>query len=202
MEIDEKHTQCSPGQLGSSATNMAIVEESVAGDDVLALYRDFRFRFGRVDLPGIVKCFATNPPLLKCMIDLAAGFLFVDSHLTRKHKEMVATLVSAQNECPYCASSHGNLLLAHGGTTEILSSLESGVVDSACFTKREQALLGFVLRVNAASQFINRPDVEETMQAGWTEAQLAEAVHLTALFAAFNRIANAFGIVPPNLRLA
>jgi alkylhydroperoxidase family enzyme len=35
------------------------------------------------------------------------------------------------------------------------------------------------------------------MQAGWAETQLAEAVHIAALFAAFNRIANAFGLASP-----
>ena len=35
------------------------------------------------------------------------------------------------------------------------------------------------------------------MLAGWSEAQVAEAVHIAALFAAFNRIANSFGLPSP-----
>ncbi len=32
--------------------------------------------------------------------------------------------------------------------------------------------------------------------AGWTEPQIAEAVYVTAIFAFFNRVADAFGISP------
>jgi alkylhydroperoxidase family enzyme len=31
---------------------------------------------------------------------------------------------------------------------------------------------------------------------GWTEPQIAEAVYITAMFAFFNRVADAFGISP------
>ncbi len=200
-EIDEKHASNDPEPRESLAANLTVVEESAAGEEVLALYQEFRSRFGRSDIPGIVKCFATNPPLLQGMIDLAGGFLFVDGHLTRKHKEMIATLISLQNDCPYCANSHGNLLLAQGGSTEVLCALQTGTLDSRCFTQAEQVLLRFALKVNADSRAITRAEVEKTMQAGWTEAQLAETVHLAALFAAFNRIANAFRLPAPNLRL-
>jgi uncharacterized peroxidase-related enzyme len=201
-EVEEKHAGRDPEQREPGAVNLMVVEESAAGEDVLALYREFRSRFGRPALPGIVKCFATNPLMLKSMIDLAAGFLFVDGHLKRKHKEMIATLISSQNMCPYCTSSHGNFLLAQGASTEVLYALERGALDSPCFTQEEQALLRFALKVHAESHFITRVDVEKTMQDGWTEVQLAEAVHIAALFATFNRIANAFGLSSPNPRPA
>jgi hypothetical protein len=33
---------------------------------------------------------------------------------------------------------------------------------------------------------------------GWTDQQIAEAVYITALFAFFNRVADAFGLEAPN----
>lgn len=39
-------------------------------------------------------------------------------------------------------------------------------------------------------------DVQRLRDAGWTEPQIAEAVYITALFAFFNRVADAFGISP------
>lgn len=33
---------------------------------------------------------------------------------------------------------------------------------------------------------------------GWTDPQIAEAVYITALFAFFNRVADAFGLDDPN----
>ena len=39
-------------------------------------------------------------------------------------------------------------------------------------------------------------DVQQLREAGWTEDQIAEAVYVTALFAFFNRVADAFGVPP------
>jgi len=37
-------------------------------------------------------------------------------------------------------------------------------------------------------------DVQKLRDAGWNEDQIAEAVYITALFAFFNRVADAFGV--------
>lgn len=39
-------------------------------------------------------------------------------------------------------------------------------------------------------------DVQKLRDHGWTEDQIAEAVYITALFAFFNRVADAFGVPP------
>ena len=41
-------------------------------------------------------------------------------------------------------------------------------------------------------------DVERLRVAGWKEEQIAEAVYVTALFAFFNRVADAFGVPSQN----
>lgn len=39
-------------------------------------------------------------------------------------------------------------------------------------------------------------DVQRLRDAGWTENQISEAVYIIAMFAFFNRVADAFGIPP------
>ena len=41
-------------------------------------------------------------------------------------------------------------------------------------------------------------DVQKLRDLGWTEPQIAEAVYITAMFAFFNRVADAFGIEAQN----
>jgi alkylhydroperoxidase family enzyme len=41
-------------------------------------------------------------------------------------------------------------------------------------------------------------DVEKLRALSWTEEQISEAVYITALFAFFNRVADAFGIPSQN----
>ena len=178
----------------SASTYLAVVEETNAIGEVADLYDHFRSHFGRQEVPGILKCFATHPPLLRHMVDLSASLIFSDGHLSRRHKEMIATLVSYQNACAYCADSHGYLLRVHGGSSETLCAIQQNDLRSDSLTPGEQQLLGFVRKLNGASHEIGKVDIERLRSAGWSELQIAEAVHVAALFAGFNRVANAFGL--------
>ena len=55
----------------------------------------------RSGMPGILKCFSSNPELLKSVIDFSYPLHFTDGHLTRRQKEMIATYVSGLNRCLY-----------------------------------------------------------------------------------------------------
>src|SRR5581483_757565 len=191
METPERH------RAAPSSMNLPLVEESTASGEVRALFARYRERIARTDLPGIVLCFATNPALLKGMLEIAENLLFGESLLSRRHKEMLATYVSWRNACPYCADSHAAALGAQGGSPEIVCDLQNNDLNSQLFTSAEIALLKFAGKVIANSHATTRVDVEAAIQEAWTEAQVAEAVHIAALFAAFYRIAIGFGLPSP-----
>ncbi len=177
-----------------SSINLPVIEEGSASAEVTILYEHFRSHFGRPDVPGILKCFATHPPLLEHMMALSESLIFSDGHLGRRQKEMIATLISSQNECEYCADSHGYFLRVHGGTSETLEALQRNNLTSHALTLHEQSLLTFAQKVNLNSSQIRREDVDCVLLSGWSELQIAEAVHVVALFSTFNRVANAFGL--------
>jgi len=56
-------------------------------------------------------------------------------------------------------------------------------------------LLDYVRLVTEAAYRTTPEDVQKLRDAGWKEDQIAEAVYVTALFAFFNRVADAFGVV-------
>ena len=56
---------------------------------------------GRPRMPDILKCFSARPDFLRQVIDFGNGVHFSDGHLTRRHKEMIATYVSGLNACRY-----------------------------------------------------------------------------------------------------
>ena len=51
-------------------------------------------------------------------------------------------------------------------------------------------------KVTEAAYRTTPEDVQELRHHGWTESQIAEAVYITAMFAFFNRVADAFVISP------
>jgi uncharacterized peroxidase-related enzyme len=176
------------------AINLSVVSEADAPDEVKQLYARFRTTFGRPEVPGILQCFATHPPLLAQMMGLAETMLFSPGALGRANKEMLATFVSSHNHCDYCADSHGLFLRMNGGSSELLAAATTCDLQSTSLTSAQRSLLQFVQKITDDSSAISPQDVEHLRNASWTDLQIAEAIHLASLFACFNRVVNAFGL--------
>jgi alkylhydroperoxidase family enzyme len=71
----------------------------------------------------------------------------------------------------------------------VRNDLENGVISPA-----DRELLRFVALVTRHAYKTTDEDVDRLRQVGWSDSQIAEAVYVTALFAFFNRVADAFGI--------
>ena len=80
----------------------------------------------------------------------------------------------------------------------MVNAIAAGNLDAAGFTAAERALLDYVKKVTEAAYRTTPEDVQHLRNAGWTEPQIAEAVYITAMFAFFNRVADAFGVPPQN----
>jgi uncharacterized peroxidase-related enzyme len=182
------------GSQPIQARNLAVVSESDASPEVAALYAQFRESFGRLEVPGILQCFATHPPLLEHMMALAQSMLFADGALDRKHKEMLAAFVSSSNRCAYCVDSHAFFFRVHGGSQEALDAVMACDIESTAITPAQRTLLRFAQKVTEDSQSVTPADIETMHNAGWNDLQIAETIHITALFAGFNRVVNAFGL--------
>lgn len=76
----------------------------------------------------------------------------------------------------------------------MVAAIQAGELCSPEFTAPEQALLAFARKVNFNLHQVARENADLMLQFGWSELRIAEAVHVTALFAAFNRVANGFGL--------
>lgn len=73
-----------------------------------------------------------------------------------------------------------------------------GRLDDGGLTAAERALMDYVKLITEESHRSTPEDVQKLRDAGWKEDQIAEAVYITAMFAFFNRVADAFGIAPQN----
>jgi alkylhydroperoxidase family enzyme len=71
-------------------------------------------------------------------------------------------------------------------------------LDEAGLSPAERALLDYVKIITDAAYRSTAEDVQKLRDAGWKEDQIAEAVYITAMFAFFNRVADAFGVPSQN----
>ena len=75
-----------------------------------------------------------------------------------------------------------------------MKAITEGKLDEAGLTAGERVLLEYVEMVTKAAYKTTSEDVQKLRDAGWNEDQIAEAVYVTAMFAFFNRVADAFGV--------
>jgi hypothetical protein len=78
------------------------IDERHASGELAETYRQWvEHNPGRPEIPGILKCFSQRPDFLRDVMDFSYRVHFSEGHLTRRVKEMIATYVSALNQCPY-----------------------------------------------------------------------------------------------------
>ena len=99
----EKGPVLSPKGSGQppQPTKIRITEDAEATGDTAAAYDYWRAGSGRKQMPGIIKCFGARPDFLRQVVDFSNTIHFSEGHLTRRHKEMIASHVSFLNRCPY-----------------------------------------------------------------------------------------------------
>ena len=75
-----------------------------------------------------------------------------------------------------------------------MRAIFEGKLEDAGLTPAERALLEYTELITQAAYRSTAEDVQRLRDVGWKEEQISEAVYIIAMFAFFNRVADAFGI--------
>lgn len=94
--------------------------------------------------------------------------------------------------------SHAYFLRVQGASEECVAAILEGKLDATGLKPGERVLLDYVKLITHAAYRSTAEDVQKLRDVGWREEQIAEAVYITALFAFFNRVADAFGVPSQN----
>jgi alkylhydroperoxidase family enzyme len=77
-------------------------EDDEAQGECAEVYREYlQANPHKAKMPGILKCFSHRPDFLRQVMAFSTTVHFSEGHLTRRVKEMIASYVSALNQCPY-----------------------------------------------------------------------------------------------------
>jgi uncharacterized peroxidase-related enzyme len=141
-------------------------------------------------LPGIRGPLVFSPATTGPLCDLAELLLRGPSTLTRAEREMIATYVSAQNDCFYCQSCHGSAAAQYlgGGPAdyELAGQIQHNCED-APLPDKMKALLAIAGKVQKGGKFVATQDIERARRHGATDREIHDTVLLAAAFCMFNR---------------
>jgi AhpD family alkylhydroperoxidase len=109
---------------------------------------------------------------------------------------MLATAVSAANDCFFCMDSHAAhayALLEHSGETELAPLLDAVKLGSSDgFDPKMQALLHIARTVRREPRELTAADIGAAQVAGATDADVQLAVLISAAFSMYNRMVEGF----------
>lgn len=138
-------------------------------------------------LPGILGPMAVRPDAARPMNELAEFLLRGPNTLTRAERELIATRVSAGNDCHFCQSAHGAVAAHHlGGDEELVAAVKQDPA-AAPISDKLRALLAIADRVRVSGLEVTPELVQSARDAGATDLELHDTVLTAAAFCMFNR---------------
>jgi uncharacterized peroxidase-related enzyme len=159
---------------------------------------------GLPDAPGILAAIRLTPGLGVHLRGLADELLvndFPGATLRRPEREMLATAVSAANDCFYCMDSHGafaGALIERSDAPEQLALIDTIKLGSSDgLDDKMRALLHIARTVRRQALDLTEADVASAHAAGATDADVQLAVLIAAAFSMYNRMVDGFRAPTP-----
>jgi uncharacterized peroxidase-related enzyme len=149
------------------------------------------------DLPGIRGPMAFRPETATPLNELVDILLRGPHTLSPGERELIATVVSSENDCGYCQTIHGAIAAHH-------LQDESLVVDVTCDSEQAaisdklKALLVIGRHVAKGGKHVTADDVARARAAGATDLKIHDTVLIAAVFCMCNRYVDGLATWAPD----
>jgi uncharacterized peroxidase-related enzyme len=148
-------------------------------------------------LPGITSALAFRPETAKPLLALAEELLRGPNSLTSGEREMIATFVSARNDCYFCQTSHRAAAAHHlGGNYELVDAVRADYQNAAVSPKLK-ALLTIAGKVQESGRNVTTEDVAAARNQGATDREIHDTVLIAAAFCMYNRYVDGLATFTP-----
>ncbi len=167
------------------------IHEDDAKGELAATYSRILERRGKVS--DIMRAQSLAPPAMEAHLDLYMRLLFGKGGLSRAERELVAVIVSVENECDYCTMHHAAALEAWWKDPDRVERLCSDS-EAAELSPREAALAEYARRLTRSPAAVAKRDLDPLRAAGLEDDEILQANMITAYFNFVNRIAEGLGV--------
>src|SRR5450631_1952146 len=131
-------------------------------------------------LPGIRGLFAFRPETARPLNELVDALLRSPGLLTSGERELIATYVSAQNDCHYCQTIHGAVAAAHlNGNEELVRNVKLDFA-RADISMKLKTLLAIAGKVQKSGKQVTDQDIAAARQQGASDREIHDTVLIAA----------------------
>ncbi len=147
-------------------------------------------------LPGITGLLEYRKDSAQPIRDLTQLLLRGPSTLTEGERELIATVVSYNNQCTICMTAHtaaADLLYGECETSEKVK-LD---IETAPVSEKVKALLTIAKHVQQSGKSVTTESIDRAKKAGATDIEIHDTVLIAALFCLYNRYVDGLSTVTP-----
>ena len=148
-------------------------------------------------VPGIRSLVMFRPETGQHLYALAQVLLRGDSPLAPAERELIATHVSARNNCQFCRDSHAAAARELLGENRDVVDCVIHDTPSAAISPKLNALLKIAAKVQLNGKEVLPEDVAQARHNGATDREVHDAVLIAAAFSMFNRYVDGLGSLTP-----
>jgi uncharacterized peroxidase-related enzyme len=150
------------------------------------------------EFPGIRGLMMFRPETAKPLNELVDVLLRGIHTLSPGERELIATYVSAQNDCRYCQTIHGAIAAHHlGGNERLVSSVKLNP-ETAEISAKLKALLAIAGKVQQSGRSVTAADVERARAEGASDLEIHDTVLIAAVFCLCNRYVDGLATWAPD----
>ncbi|MCF2506870.1 carboxymuconolactone decarboxylase family protein [Dyadobacter sp. CY107] len=148
-------------------------------------------------LPGITGLLEYNKETAAPIRELTQFILRGESTLTPGERELIATIVSHNNECKFCTAAHtaaADLLIGNTETCEIMKQ----DIDATPVSDKMKALLKISRQVQVSGKAVTPEAIATAKDNGATDIEIHDTVLIAALFCLYNRYVDGMATIAPS----
>lgn len=134
-----------------------------------------------------------HPESIVGHMELYMQVMFAKSPLRRYQREMIATVVSAANKCPYCMTHHGDALMHFWKDEEKVSLLKQDYTQVA-LAEPDAALCSYAAKLTQTPDAMAETDVAVLQEHGFDDRAVLDATLVTSYFNFVNRMVLGLGV--------
>jgi uncharacterized peroxidase-related enzyme len=141
---------------------------------------------------------AFRPETAKPINELVDVLLQGPHTLSRGERELIATFVSAQNDCRYCQTIHGAIAAHHLHGDESLVIKVKGDPQAAPIPEKMKALLTIAGKTAENGTAVTPEDIARAREHGATDLEIHDTVLIAAVFCMCNRYVDGLATWAPD----
>jgi len=170
-----------------------VIDEKEATGDLKAHYE--RIKKSRGKVANIMKIHSLHPEAMKAHLELYLAIMFGKSGLSRRQRELLATVVSAMNGCEYCIRHHAEALRFYAKDDDWVKQIQHDYT-KANLSEKDRQMLDYAAKLTHSPSSVTEKDVEALRAVGFSDEEILSINLITSYFNFVNRIAEGLGVEP------